>query len=211
MRKYCINEIRKTILNTWPKLSEYLGTNLSWNEFLKECKGKFRNFQGFKLLKSKYPPCWYAGFRQEKGKSYVYMAYWPEVKGDLEWHVCHELVHLFRGTVHRNKFHSLTLVTHILEEALCDVVATKATGKRERELKTKGLYNLIEVCALEQIIYELKDNQIRKLVFMPKTVEEAKTLTYLVIKWLKSEKFRKNMEKVWKWKIKERVYYSEIG
>ncbi len=207
MKKYSKNEIKKAVPIVWSKLSDYLGLNLSWNEFLKKCKKKFKNFKGFKLIKTKYPPCWYAGFKIEKTISYVYMAYYPEVKGDFQHRICHELVHLFRETIHQNKFKQLNIVSYILDEALSDVITTKVIRKRENELKSKGLYNLIDVCALEQIIYNLKDNQIKKLAFMPKTENELKELTFLMLKWMSSKKYKNAIKKIWKTKIKENVYY----
>jgi len=212
MKKYYSeNEIRKTIPKIWLKLSKYLGLNFSWNKFLENCKKRFKNFQGFKLIKTKYPPCWYAGFETKKVKgrtiSYVYMAYYPEVKGNFQHNICHELVHLFRGTVHQNKFKQISFVSNVLEEALCNVIATKVTGKREKELRTKGLYNLIDVCALEQIIYNFGNKQIKELAFMPKTEKELKRLTFLMLKWISSKQYKNNIRKIWELKIKEKVYY----
>ena len=211
MKKYSKEEIKRNIPEIWLELSEYLGLDLSWKEFLKDCNKKFKNFKGFKLVKTEYPPCWYAGLKIEKKKrkniSYVYMAYYPEIKGNFRHHICHELAHIFRETIHQNKFKQINLVSYIFEEALCDVIATKVTGKRKKELKTKGLYNLIDVCALEQIIYNLEDKEIRKFAFIPKTKEELKDLTFFVLKLISSKQYKNNIKKIWKLKVKERVYY----
>ena len=201
-------EVKEMIPIAWNKISEYLHLNLSWKEFLDSCKAKFKNFSGFKLFKSKYPPCWYAGFKEEKGKSYVYFAYSNKVDKDLEWHVSHELVHLLRGTIHRNKFLPSIFVSNIFEEALCDVIAVKSTGKRERELKNKGLYNIVEISALEQMIFKFSDNKIRKLALIPSNYKEAKEIERFMIRLLSSKEFKKNVEKIWERKIREKVYYS---
>jgi hypothetical protein len=60
-----------------------------------------------------------------------------------------------------------------LEEALCDTIAVKAVRKREKELIKHGLYNLIDICALEKIIYNLGDEEIRRIAFMPKKWERT--------------------------------------
>ena len=207
MRSISKKEVKETIPIVWNKISEYLHLNLSWDEFLLSCKQKFKNFSGFKLLKSKYPPCWYAGFKEEKNKSYVYLAYSTKVEKDFECQLAHELVHLFRGTIHRNKFLSSLFVSNIFEEAICDAVAVKSTGKREKEFKDKGLYNIVEISALEQIIFKFSDNKIRKLALMPTNYKEAKEIENFVIKLLSSKEFKKNVERIWKAKIKEKVYY----
>ena len=207
VNKYSKEDINKAIPEVWLKLSDYLGLGLTWSQFLKDCKNRFKNFKGFKLIKTKYPPCWYAGFKGDKDSSYVYMAYHPEVRVYFQHHICHELVHLFRETVHQNKFKQVSLVSHLLDEALSDVIPTKITGKMENKLKKTGLYNLIDVCALEQMIYDMDDKEIRKIALMPRTEKELKELTFLVLKMISTKNYKNNIRKIWKTKIKEKVYY----
>lgn len=207
VKRYSKGEINRKIPKVWLKLSDYLGLGLTWNEFLRDCGKRFRNFKGFKLIKTKYPPCWYAGFKRDKDSSYVYIAYHPEVRGDFEHHICHELVHLFRETVHQNKFKQVFLVSYILDEALSDVIPTKITGKMEKRLKKSGLYNVIDVCALEQIIYGMSDREIRRIAVMPKKEKEVKELAFLVLKLISTNGYRNNVKRIWKSKIKEKVYY----
>lgn len=211
MTIYTREKIRKTIPVAWMKLSKYLGLDLSWKEFLGDCKKKFDNFEGFKLIKSKFPPSWYSGFESKtvygKTVSYVFVAYHPELRIDLEWHLVHELIHLLRGTINQNRFKHVSIVRYELEEALCDVIATKSTGKREKELVDKGLYNWIDVCALEQIINKMSDKKIIHLSLMPKNEREFKQLTFFALKLMSSEEFKTNIKRIWNTKIKEKVYY----
>lgn len=204
--KYSKKEIKHAISQVWPKLSNYLQLNLTWKEFLNYNKKKYKNFKGFKLLKSPLPPCWYAGLVTEKNESYIYLYYWKKFKGNFKHHICHELIHILRQSI-QGKLKQVNLVSYLLDEALADVVSTKIFRERERELKSKGLYNLIDVCALEQIIYELNDKEIRKLSLMPKSENELKKLTFMVLKWISSKEYKNNINKVWKAKIKEKVYY----
>ncbi len=211
MMLYTRKKIVKTIPVAWQKLSEYLELNSSWEEFLKDCKKKFENFKGFKFIKSKYPPSWYSGFerKQVHGKivSYVFLAYYPKLKIDLEWNLVHELMHLLRGTITQNKFKQVSVVRYELEEALADVVATKATGKREKELSNRGLYNFIDICALEQIINRMPDKKIVQLSLIPKNEREFKQLTFFTLKLVSSKDFKMNVKKIWNRKIGEKVYY----
>jgi hypothetical protein len=206
LRKLNKKIILKIIPKVWQKISLYLNLNLSWEEFLYECKNNFKNFRGFRLIKSKYPP-WYAGIKIGK-ISYAYMAYYPFIKKEkLEFKVAHELLHIFRDYINKCKFRQVGLVSYLLEEALCDIIAAKAIRKREKELRKYGLYNLIDICALEKIIYNLGNKEIRRIAFMPKNEKELKELTIFVLNLISTKKFIGAMKSVWKYKIKEEVYF----
>jgi len=206
VRKLNRKMILKMIPKVWQKISLYLNLNLSWEEFLDECKNSFKNFRGFKLIKSKYPP-WNAEIRIGR-ISYAYMTYYPFTKKEkVEFKVAHELVHIFRDYVSKCKFKQVGLVSYLLEEALCDIIATKAICKRERELRKYGLYHLIDICALEKIIYDLGDEEIRRIAVMPKNENELKELTMFVLNLIKTKNFIKAVKSVWKYKIKEEVYF----
>ncbi len=210
---YTPQEINRAIGRVWSRLSAFLKVDLNWTEFLSSNRKKFKNFEGFKIRKSKIPFHWSGGFVKEKRGNrfvtYLYLDFYPRRGNEFDRHfdhrLCHQLVHILRGTIHQNQFKPVFLIHYILEEALCNVVATKALDERGSELSTYGLHEVIEVCAVEQILYSMRDDEVRRFALMPRSEPEAKELASLMLKWLPLQQFVRNYQTVWPFKIKEEL------
>ena len=211
---YSPRTIRKAVTRIWPRLASFLRIEPTWDEFVAGCRKKFKNFQGLKLRKTRFVPCWSAGFEREKrGHSYLtYLYIYYPLQDRTSVHhfdhnICHGLVHVFRATIHQNRFRSACLIRYFLEEALCNVIATKVLNERGTELITQGLHSIIEICALEQMIYSLNEEEIRRLAFMPRNENEARELASLIMKWTALQQFERSYDSVWHHKIKAKVDY----
>lgn len=206
---YTPQEIQKAIARIWPRLAAFLKLEQGWDDFLAACHRKFGGFKGLRIRKTGCPACWSAGFGRgkERGRhvSYVYIDYDPVGEPGFtqyfNYNLCRELVHVFRGTIHQNQFKASCLVHYFLEEALCSVIATKALDERGGELFEKGISSVIEIAALEQILYSLQDEEIRRLAVMPRTEDEAMEVASLVMRWMSVQQYSRNYENVWSYKL----------